>query len=83
MIKRIVIVLAVIMVIGLMGMIETTYTRDAVVTDVNCIEITVEDGQGHRWSFIGDEYKVGQEITLVMNDNHTSVITDDRIVDVK
>lgn len=83
MIKRIVIVLAIIMVIGLMGMIETTYTRDVVVTDVDCIEVTVEDRQGHRWSFIGDEYKVGQEITVVMNDNHTSIITDDRIVDVK
>lgn len=83
MIKRIVIVLVVITVIGLMGTIETTYTRDVVVTDVNCIEVTVEDRQGHRWSFFGDEYKVGQEITVVMNDNHTSTITDDRIVDVK
>jgi hypothetical protein len=83
MIKRIVIVLTIITVIGLMGMLESTYTRDAVVTDVDCIEVTVEDSQGHRWSFIGDEYKVGQEITLVMNDNHTSIITDDRIIDVK
>ena len=45
--------------------------------------IIVEDKQGHCWSFIGDDYTVGQEITVVMNDNHTSIITDDRIVDVK
>ena len=83
MIKRIVLVVVAIVVVGLMGMIESTYTRDVVVTDVDCIEITVQDKQGHHWSFYGDEYKVGQEITVVMNDNHTSIITDDRIVDVK
>ena len=83
MIKKIVLVVVAIVVVGLMGMIETTYTRDVVVTDVDCIEIIVEDKQGHCWSFIGDEYTVGQEITVVMNDNHTSIITDDRIVDVK
>ena len=83
MIKRVIVVLTIITVIGLVGMVETTYTRDVVVTDVDCIEVTVEDRQGHRWSFLGDEYKVGQEITVVMNDNHTSRITDDKIVGVK
>ena len=83
MIKRILIVVAIIMVLSVVGMLETTYTRDVVVTDVDCIEVTVEDRQGHRWSFYGDDYTVGQEITVVMNDNHTSIITDDRIVDVK
>ena len=83
MIKRILIVLAVVIVIGIVGMIETTYTRDVVVTKVDCIEVTVQDKQGHHWSFYGDDYTVGQEITVVMNDNHTSIITDDRIVDVK
>ena len=83
MIKKIALVVVAIVVVGLMGMIETTYTRDVVVTDVDCIEIIVEDKQGHCWSFIGDDYTVGQEITVVMNDNHTSIITDDRIVDVK
>ena len=81
--KRIIIVLTIITVFGLIGMMESTYTRDVIVTDVDCIEVTVEDRQGHRWSFLGDEYKVGQEITVVMNDNHTSRITDDKIVDVK
>lgn len=83
MIKRILIVVAIIMVLSVVGMLETTYTRDVVVTDVDCIEVTVEDRQGHHWSFYGDDYTVGQEITVVMNDNHTSIITDDRIVDVK
>ena len=83
MIKRILIVVVIIMALSVAGMIETTYTRDVVVTDVDCIEVTVEDRQGHRWTFLGDEYKVGQEIIVVMNDNHTSIITDDEIIDVK
>ena len=83
MIKRIILVLVIITIIGLMGMIESTYTRDVIVTDVDCIEVTVEDRQGHRWSFFGDNYTVGQEITVVMNTNNTDSITDDKIVDVK
>ena len=83
MIKKIALVVIAIVVVGLMGMIESTYTRDVVETKVDCIEVTVQDKQGHHWSFYGDDYTVGQEITVVMNDNHTSIITDDRIVDVK
>lgn len=83
MIKKIALVVVAITVIGLVGMIETTYTRDVVVTKVDCIEVTVQDKQGHHWSFYGDDYTVGQEITVVMNDQHTSSIYDDTIVDVK
>ena len=83
MIKKIALVVVAIVVVGLMGMIESTYTRDVVVTKVDCIEVTVQDKQGHHWSFYGDDYKVGHEIIVVMNDQHTSSIYDDRIVDVK
>ena len=83
MIKKIALVVVAIVVVGLMGMIESTYTRDVVVTKVDCIEVTVQDKQGHHWSFYGDDYTIGQEITVVMNDNHTSIITDDKIIDVK
>lgn len=83
MIKRILLVVAIIMMLSVVGMIESTYTRDVVVTKVDCIEVTVQDKQGHHWSFYGDDYTVGQEIIVVMNDNHTSIITDDRIVGVK
>jgi hypothetical protein len=66
-----------------MGTIESTYTRDVIVTKVDCIEVTVQDKQGHHWSFYGDDYTVGQEITVVMNDQHTSSIYDDTIINVK
>ena len=63
--------------------IEAHYTREVVVVEVQDQEVTVEDRQGHRWSFFGDGYTVDQEITVVMYDNHTSIITDDEIVRVK
>lgn len=83
MIKKIALVVVAIVVVGLMGMIESTYTRDVVVTKVDCIEVTVQDKQGHHWSFYGDDYTVGQKITVVMNDQHTSSIYDDTIINVK
>ena len=83
MIKKIVLVVIAIVVIGLIGTIESTYTRDVVVTKVDCVEVTVQDKQGHLWSFYGDDYTVGQEIIVVMNDQHTSSIYDDTIVKVK
>ena len=83
MIKKIALVVIAIVVIGLMGTIESTYTRDVTVTKVDCIKVTVQDKQGHYWSFYGDDYTVGQEITVVMNDQHTSFIYDDTIINVK
>lgn len=83
MIKKIVMVLTVITIIGLMGTTETTYTRDAVVVNVDNIEVTAEDNQGNLWAFIADGYSINDNVTLIMNDNHTTKITDDKIIKVK
>jgi hypothetical protein len=83
MIKRILIVTTVIIVIGLFGMIENTYTRDVVVTEVQDQEITVTDVSGNEFSFYGTDYTVDQEITVVMTTNNTDSITDDKIIDVR
>ena len=69
--------------VGISNTVEAHYTRDVVVTDVDCIEVIVEDEQGHLWSFVGSDYTVGQQLTVVMYDNHTDSITDDEIVRVK
>lgn len=59
------------------------YNRKAIITDVECIEVTAEDMSGHRWKFTGTGYYIGQKVTLKMYDNHTdSIITDDSVVDV-
>ena len=83
MIKKIIMVLTVIIIIGLMGTIETTYTRDAKVVNVDNLEVTAEDKQGNLWVFIADDYSINDDVTLIMNDNHTTKITDDKIIKVK
>ena len=83
MIKKIIMVLTVIVIIGLMGTIETTYTRNAIVINVDNLEVTVEDKQGNLWVFIADGYSINDDVTLIMNDNHTTKITDDKIIKVK
>ena len=83
MIKKIIMVLTVIIIIGLMGIIEPTYTRDAKVVNVDNLEVTAEDKQGNLWVFIADDYSINDDVTLIMNDNHTTKITDDKIIKVK
>ena len=83
MIKRIMIVLTAIMMLGVLGHYEHQYTRDVVVVDIQGQEVTVEDKQGNLWCFNGTDYTVDQKITVVMCDNYTSTIYDDIIKGVK
>ena len=78
-----IITVIIILTISLLNTIESRYTRDVTVKSVEGTVITIEDKQGYIWEFNGDDYKVGQHITVVMNDNHTSNIFDDEIVKVK
>lgn len=84
MIKKMIMLAIVLTIAVLINYTEHHYTREVTVVDVDCIEVTVEDRQGHRWSFFGDGYTQGQEITVVMYDNTTdSRIVDDEIIRVK
>jgi hypothetical protein len=82
-ITTILIIIILLTMLGISNTVEAHYNREVVVTDVDCIEVTVEDEQGHLWSFFGSDYRVGQQLTVVMYDNHTDSITDDEIVRVK
>lgn len=69
--------------IGIVGQIESTYKRDAIVTDVNGTVVTLECGAGYEWEWIGTGLRKGEEVTLVMGTNHTDMdITDDFIMDI-
>lgn len=83
MIKRIIVLAIVLTIAVLINYTEHHYTREVVVREVDCLEVTVEDKQGHLWTLKGTDYTVDQEITVVMYDNATSIITDDEIVRVK
>jgi hypothetical protein len=88
-IKYILITIAIITTLMILTTIEHTYTRDVIVhkIDNNTQEITVIDTNYNVWKYYTQDttqYTVGQEITVVMNDNHTdSNIKDDKIVEVK
>ena len=59
------------------------YKRQAIVVDIECIYVTAKDSTGHYWKFKGNDYYIGQKVTLKMYDNHTdSIIKDDSVIDV-
>ena len=73
---------------GVMSSMElpgwNTFKGNCVITDGEKLpyleEFVIE---GDVLTFYGDDYTVGQEITVVMNDQHTSSIYDDTIINVK
>lgn len=66
------------------GYIDTHYTREATVVDVMSDEVVVIDEFGDEWSFIGNGYKVNDNVTLVIHNNTTmNTIADDKIIDIR
>ena len=54
------------------------------IVDVVSDEVAVVDEFGDEWSFIGDGYKVNDNVTLVIHNNTTmNTIADDKIIDIK
>lgn len=65
------------------SLIETRYTREAVVVSYRADAVVVQDEQGHEWGFIGTGYELGEKLVLVMDNNHTMQVEDDRIIRIK
>jgi hypothetical protein len=65
------------------SLIETRYTRKAVVVSYRADAVVVQCETGHEWGFIGTGYELGEKVTLVMDNNHTIDVEDDRIIKVK
>lgn len=82
MIKKILVVLSVVLVLSFMWGAESTYTRTATITNSESGIVTAEDNCGYIWQYKGSA-TVGDNVTLVMHDNHTSRVTDDIIKEVK
>lgn len=82
MFKRVLVVLVVFVVLGLLWSADSTYTREAVIVKSDDNIITCEDNGGNIWRYEGKGI-VGEKITLVMYDNHTSKITDDTVKGIK
>lgn len=82
MVKKILVVLAVLLVFGFLGTWESTYTRKVTVLENNNGIVTTVDNRGHMWEYKGTAI-VGEDVILIMNDNHTSTIKDDIVKGVK
>lgn len=66
------------------GYIDTHYIREAIIIDIVSDEVVVVDEFGNEWSYIGDGYKVNDNVTLVIYNNATMNTTvDDEIIDIK
>ena len=83
MIKRLLIAVAFILAIGIAGGMETRYTREVTVIDVQGDVVKVTSDRGVVWTFEGEGFIEGQEITVVMDTQHTTKIKDDKIIRVK
>lgn len=79
--KLVIITIAILVLSGISG-IDSTYTRKAEVISIKDDIIRVEDKSGHIWEYKGSA-TIGDNVTLIMYDNHTSKITDDIIKGVK
>lgn len=60
------------------------YPLSTTVTEINNDTVTVEDSNGNLWSFDGaEDWEVGDGCALIMDDNSTSEIIDDKIISAK
>ena len=82
MLKKLLVVLSIVMVLGLLWGAESTYTRQAVITKSENNIVTCQDKSGYIWQYKG-EAVVGEEVKLIMYDNHTSKISDDIVKGIK
>lgn len=84
MIKKLLLAMIGLTLVGGMNVYETTYTRDAEVTSVVKDIVTFTDTTGNDWEYeLEDDDRqcvVGDKVTLIMNTNHTDMIYDDIIL---
>lgn len=72
-----------VLILTICSIIETQYTREATVVGYRTDAVVVQDKQGNEWSFIGTGYDLGEKLVLVMDNNHTMQVEDDRIIRIK
>ena len=81
--KKVAITIALIAMFGFASHMDTTYTREATITNIedNGI-ITVVDVNGDEWKFYNYGFHEGDVVKMVMDTNHTTNNKDDAIVEV-
>jgi hypothetical protein len=59
--------------------IETEYTKECIVKNVQADKILIEDKTGSLWEFEGTNFSTGDKVRVTFNNNHTDTIKDDKI----
>lgn len=60
--------------------VESFYTRKGTVKYIVDDLIVVEDECGYEWEFYGDDYIQGDEVLMLMDNNHTDLIIEDDVI---
>lgn len=82
-IKMIAIVVVMITMYAIVSYIDTHYTREAIVTNVEQSLVTATDDDDNVWQFKATNIHKGQHIKMIMDNNHTIINDDDKVVNVK
>lgn len=86
MVKNLMTVVAILIFFGIplaASFYEVRYERRGQVILVENEVATIEDTRGYLWQVEDEDLKAGQFITMVMDDRHSSLISDDIIVAIK
>ena len=60
--------------------VESFYTRKGTVKYTIDDLVVVEDECGYEWEFYGDNYIQGDEVLMLMDNNHTDLIIEDDVI---
>ena len=82
-VKVIAIVVVMIVMYAIASYIDTHYTRQAIVTNVEQSLVTATDDDGNVWQFKATDMYEGEHIKMIMDNNHTIMNYDDEVVNVK
>ena len=83
-IGTILLVISILVIFAVCSQIEMTYTRKAVVTEVDNTLVTFTDECGYDWQADLEGFEKGVRVILIMDNNTTNNnIKDDKIIKVK
>lgn len=78
-----VVVLAVIIIAGIIGRMETHYRKTGVITSNECGIVTIEDFDGNMWEIESDTLRVGDVVEMTLFDVGTADVEDDIVQEIK
>ena len=82
--KKVINVILVAMVVVSASYVMVHYERpNCKVVEISDGVVTVADKSGNVWEFYGENFRVGERVTLKMHTNYSADFTDDVILDVE